>query len=108
MSTQAKAQPSQNDPTQVDAQHYKVELENDRVRVLRAKYGPHEKSQMHSHPALVGVMLTDGRIRMTYPDGTTEEITAKAGDVLNMPETVHQPENLTDQAFEVVLIELKR
>ncbi len=108
MSTQAQAQPSQNDPTQVDAQHYKVELENEHVRVLRAKYGAREKSQMHAHPKLIGVMLTDGRIRMTYPDGTSEEITAKAGDVLNMPETVHQPENLTDQTFEVVLIELKR
>jgi quercetin dioxygenase-like cupin family protein len=108
MSTHAAAQPSQNDPTQVDSKHYKVEVENEQVRVLRGKYGPHEKSEMHAHPALIGVMLTDGHIRMSYPDGRTEEIVAKAGDVLNMPATVHQPENLTDQPFEVVLIELKK
>ena len=82
-------------------------MENDRIRVLRGKYGPHEKSEMHAHPALIAVMLTDGRIGMTYPDGRTEEIVAKAGDVLNMPATVHLPENLTDEVFEVVLIELK-
>lgn len=108
MSTHATAQPSQDDPTKVDAKHYMIELENEQVRVLRAKYGPGEKSEMHAHPALIGVMLTDGHIRMSYPDGRIEEIAAKAGDVLNMPATVHRPENLTDQAFEVILIELKK
>ena len=108
MGTQAGAQPSQNDPTKVDAKHYTVELENDQVRVLRAKYGPHEKSEMHAHPPLIGVMMTDGQIKMSYPDGRTEVITAKAGDILNMPALVHCPENLTDQTFEVVLIELKK
>ena len=32
-----------------DPQHYTVEFENDRVRIIRIKYGPHEKSVMHSH-----------------------------------------------------------
>jgi quercetin dioxygenase-like cupin family protein len=108
MATHATTQPSQNDPTQIDRKHYTIELENEQVRVLRAKYGPHEKSEMHAHPALIGVMMTDGHIRMSYPDGRTEEITAKAGDIMNMPATVHLPENLTDEAFEVILIELKR
>ena len=31
------------DPTVVDAAHYKVELENERMRVIRIKYGPGEK-----------------------------------------------------------------
>ena len=108
MATPATPQPSQSDPTSVDSKHYTVELDNEQVRVLRAKYGPREKSEMHAHPALIGVMMTDGHIRMSYPDGRTEEIVAKAGDVLNMPATVHCPENLTDNAFEVVLIELKK
>jgi quercetin dioxygenase-like cupin family protein len=34
----------------VDSKHYKVELENDQVRVLRIQSGPGEKSVMHSHP----------------------------------------------------------
>ena len=108
MATQAAPQSAQNDPTRVDAKHYRVELDNDRVRVLRAQYGPREKSTMHAHPDLVCVMLTDGHIRMSYPDGRTEEIVAKAGDVMQMPATVHLPENLGDHTFEVVLIEFKR
>ena len=31
-----------------DHRHYKVEFENERVRVLRIKYGPGEKSVVHS------------------------------------------------------------
>ena len=30
------------DPIAVDAKHYSVEFENDKVRVLRIKYGPRE------------------------------------------------------------------
>jgi hypothetical protein len=29
-----------DDPLQVDPKHYAIEFENDRVRVLRVKYGP--------------------------------------------------------------------
>ena len=38
------------DPAKVDAKHYKLEFENDQVRVLRITYGPGEKSVMHEHP----------------------------------------------------------
>ena len=31
------------DPVAVDTKHYKVEFENEHVRVLRVHYGPHEK-----------------------------------------------------------------
>ena len=47
------------DPTQVDTKHYKVEFENDKVRVLRIAYGAGEKSVMHEHPDAVAVFLTD-------------------------------------------------
>src|SRR5918993_783586 len=38
------------DPTKADAQHYKVEFENDKVRVLRVKVEPRGKTPTHSHP----------------------------------------------------------
>src|SRR5260370_37982654 len=107
MATPSRPQPTGDDPVHVDAQHYTVEHEDDKVRVLRIKYGPGEKSVMHGHPALVGVMLTDSRIRFSYPDGRTEDITAKAGQVLNFPAMEHLPENLGDQPFEAIVVELK-
>ena len=105
---QAKAQKMADaDPVKVDSKHYTVEIENQKVRVLRIKYGPHEKSQMHSHPALVAIMLTDCHVRFTYPDGKTEEITAKAGEVRHFAAFAHLPENLSDQPFETIGVELK-
>ena len=95
------------DPLEVDPQHYTVEFENERVRVIRIRYAPGEKSVMHSHPASVTVFLTDVYARFTYPDGQTEEPRGQAGQVLWSPPETHLPENLGDQPFEVLQIELK-
>ena len=37
------------DPVKVDPKHYKVEFENEFVRVLRIHFGPNEKSPEHEH-----------------------------------------------------------
>jgi quercetin dioxygenase-like cupin family protein len=95
------------DPIKVDAKHYKVEFENDRVRVLRITYGPHEKSVMHRHPANVAVFLTDGQTRFTMPDGRTQEAPVKAGSVQWSEAGKHLPENVGERPFEVILVELK-
>src|SRR5260370_11047154 len=72
--TAAKTTP---DPVKVDPKHYKVIINNAQVRVLRAKYGPHEKSVMHEHPASVAVFVTDGHTKFTLPDGTRRMLTAR-------------------------------
>ena len=95
------------DPTKVDAKHYKVEFENDQVRVLRIKYGPHEKSVMHEHPASVAVFLTDGLAKFTLPDGKTIDAPVKAGSTQWSDAGKHLPENVGDKSFELVLVELK-
>lgn len=95
------------DATKVDSKHYKVESENSRVRIVRVKYGPHEKSVMHSHPDLVAIFLTDGRVKFTYPNGKSEEQDLKAGQAVFEKATKHLPENLTDNDMEVVLVEFK-
>src|SRR5712664_204232 len=95
------------DPTKVDAKHYKVEFQNSRVRIVRAHYGPHEKSVMHSHPDSVAIFQTNGRVKFTFPNGKTEERDMKAGQALFTPAVRHLPENLTDNDMEVILVELK-
>ena len=95
------------DPALVDAKHYRVELENGQVRVLRARYGPGEKSIMHAHPNALAVFLTDAYVRFTFPDGTAQVASNKAGSVMWTPATVHLPENLGDQPLEVIVVELK-
>ncbi len=98
---------AQQDPVSVDPQHYTIEVENERVRVLRISYGPRERSEMHSRPDSIAVFLTGVSGRFSFPDGTTADISGRAGEVVWLPATTHLPENLTDQPFELVQIELK-
>jgi quercetin dioxygenase-like cupin family protein len=95
------------DPVKVDPKHYKVELENDQVRVLRISYGPGEKSVMHNHPSSVAVFLTDGEVKFTLPDGKTQQTHAKAGGVVWEAAGPHLPQNVGDKPFELILVELK-
>ena len=95
------------DPTQVDSKHYKVVFENDQVRVLRITYGPNEKSVMHEHPAGVAVFLTDQRVKMTLPDGKSEELSGKAGDTFWAEGGTHLPANLENKPMELILVEMK-
>jgi quercetin dioxygenase-like cupin family protein len=95
------------DPVEVDTSHYKVEFENDQVRVLRISYGASEKSVMHEHPAGVAVYLTDLKGRFTLPDGQTVENEGKAGQAVWTEAGSHLPENTSDQPFELILVELK-
>ena len=95
------------DAAKVDTKHYTVMFENDQVRVLKAHYGPGEKSVMHSHPNAVAVFLNDGKGKFNFPDGTSKDVLMKAGEAMWNDAVVHLPENTGDKAFEVVVVELK-
>jgi quercetin dioxygenase-like cupin family protein len=96
------------DPVKVDANHYKVMLENDQVRVLRIHYNPKEKSVMHEHPASVVVFLNTSKAKFTLPDGTTiPDGGGKAGSVRFTEAGKHLPENIGSTPVEAVLVELK-
>jgi quercetin dioxygenase-like cupin family protein len=95
------------DPVKVDPKHYKVEFENEQVRVLRITYGPHEKSVMHYHPDAMAVFLTDGQSKFTFADGKTQDAPVKAGTTMWTPAGKHLPENTGDKPFELILVEMK-
>ena len=98
---------SAQDAVKVDPKHYTVITENDQVRILKAHYGPHEKSVMHSHPATAAVFLTDAKGQFTFPDGKTQAFNVKAGDAQYEAAVTHLPENTSDTAMDVIVIELK-
>ena len=95
------------DPTVVDADHYKVEFENEQVRVVRITYGPGEQSVMHYHPDNVAVFLTAGHVEFGMPDGSSAEASAEAGTHEFAPAGQHLPKNIGDEPLELVLVELK-
>ena len=94
-----KPQPSMTmpaiDPLKADPKHYSLEFENDQVRVLRVRFGPHEKGVLHEHKLNhIVVYLTD-------------QARGKAGEVrLDEPMT-HTEENPLDHPVERIAIDLK-
>lgn len=95
------------DAVKVDPNHYKVEMENGQVRVLRIHYGAHERSVMHGHPGSVAIFLTDGDIKFTLPDGKTREAHVKAGQTMWEAPGKHLPENTSDIPLDLILVEMK-
>ncbi len=96
------------DPVKVDPKHYKIEFENDQVRVVRVKVGAHESTPVHEHSFnRVTVFLTDQTNRVTGSDGKVETMQRKAGDTIWGKPTTHKEENLDDKPFEVIMVEIK-
>jgi uncharacterized RmlC-like cupin family protein len=96
------------DPVKVDPKHYKVEFENDQVRVLRVKIGPHETAPMHEHALnRVVTYITGQDIRVTAADGKVDHAQHQPGEVSWGLPAKHTEENLSDKPFEAVVVELK-
>ena len=95
------------DAVKVDPKHYTVVSENGEVRILKVHYGAHEKSVMHSHPNAVAVFLTDAKGTFTAPDGKKTDFDVKAGSAQYSAAGTHLPENTSDKAMELILVELK-
>lgn len=95
------------DAAKVDPQHYNVEFENDKLRVLRINYQPGEESVMHSHPEGVVVFLSDSKGKMKMDNGEEFIMDEKAGRVMWTDYSRHQPSNVSDVPFEVIQVELK-
>lgn len=95
------------DPVSVDPADVKVAFENDQIRVLHARYAPHQKIAMHSHPSRVVVCITDMHVLTTLANGETQELRCKPGDSRWSEPVAHSVENIEDTPFEVVEVELK-
>ena len=102
------------DATVAAPNNYKVEFENELVRIVRVTYAPYEKSPMHEHqgnPAVIVVLKGGGRMHFVYPDGTTSEgKQEETGSVRFVPTRApfkHAGENAVDKPTEVVRVELK-
>jgi len=98
---------SAQDVVQVGGDSHKVILENPQVRVLAVTIKPGEKVPMHSHPASVSYILSDGKLRVTLPDGKTSEREPKAGTASWSEPVTHAVENIGSSDYTQVQIELK-
>ena len=95
------------DAVRVDPARYKIDFENDKVRVVRLGFGPREKGVMVEHPPRVLATLSDVSVKLVFQDGRTEERGAPAGVAAWLDGETLQTENASDQPLEVVLVEPK-
>jgi quercetin dioxygenase-like cupin family protein len=96
------------DPPKIDPRQYKIEFENDQVRVLRVRFAAHQGAPMHEHQLnRVVVYLTDQNTRMTLPDGKVDTAVHKAGESSWGGPAQHKEDNLMDGPFEAIIVELK-
>jgi hypothetical protein len=59
------------DPFVVASRNYKLEFENDWVRVVRVRYGAHDKTPAHDHPSVPAVYVyttAGGRLKIAHGD----------------------------------------
>ncbi len=97
------------DPLKVDPGHYTLEFENPQVRVLRVRIPPHGVTPMHAHSTdRVTVFLTDQDFQTKDSRGMVATVEHKAGDVAWGTPIEHSEQNLSNQPFEAVTVELKR
>jgi len=102
----ARAGFAQN-PLEVGPDVYKLLFENDRVRVMEVMFKPGDKIAMHSHPDHVTTFVTEGTLRLFYPDGTSKDISGKPGDSVWIPAETHAAENIGTTDVRGIVIELK-
>lgn len=93
------------DAVRVDPARYKIEFENERVRIVRLGFGPREKGMMVEHPPRVLVTLTEVVVKLLFADGHTDERGAPAGVAAWLEGETLLTENANQRPLEVVLIE---
>lgn len=83
------------DPVAVDPQHYKVDFENEFVRVLRVHFGPGEKGATHEHILNRVVFYVN------------DQPNAKADDVRMSGAATHAEANESANAADRIAVEIK-
>jgi hypothetical protein len=103
------------DPLKVAPQAYKLEFENDWVKVVRVHYGPREKIPAHDHTerAAAYVYLNDGgpvifkHIGLDYGPITRPATKAGSFRIYKAIKEVHEVENTSDLPSDFLRVEFK-
>jgi hypothetical protein len=97
------------DPLVVDAKHFKLEMDNNQVRVLRLHLGKGEKTAAYQEPfEHLLVPLTAAQVKTADTKGPAKEAVYRQGEVQwQMPGT-EADENTGGEPYEAILVEFKK
>ena len=86
----------------------KVLLENNKVRVYEAYIPAGGEAANIARPYRIGRALTSATIQRVFPDGKTETVQWKAGEVKELgPHTQYIPRNIGKTDFRIYVVEPK-
>ena len=95
------------DALQIAPQHYRLEFENDKMRVLRLTLKPSETVPMHDDKDALIVCLRECHMRFTSPNGRSEDIHMEAGGARWIYGDTRSEKNLGTQPADLLFIETK-
>lgn len=95
------------DALAADPKHYKVELDNDRMRVLRLTLKADETVPVHDDRDALFVCLKECHIRLTRPGGRSQDVHLQAGESRWIYADTRSEKNLGSQPLEMLVIESK-
>ena len=95
------------DAMKVDPLHFKVELENEQIRVLRANLGRGETIPLHDSRTGLVVALTECHLRFIRVDGHRIEVHLEAGKVRWVYADAYSTVNLSNAPAEYLFIETR-
>ena len=96
------------DPLKVAPKAFKEKLNNAHVSVLEYSSKPGDKEAMHSHPAILIYVIHGGKLKSTSPDGKSQVVVYKTGDVLWREAITHSSENVGTTELKALLVEVKK
>ena len=95
------------DALRADPAHYRLEFENEQVRVLRLVLKGGESVPIHDAQDALVVCLKECHLRLTYTDNRIQDIHIEAGKTRWVFGNTRKETNLSLEPLEMVLIELK-
>lgn len=93
-------------PAETDPGHFKVELDNSRVRVLHVTVAPNTKVELHEIDDAVVVPLADYESTLKRPNGETAVVERKTGKAAWVPAGAREFE-AGARGVDALLIEIK-
>jgi hypothetical protein len=95
------------DALQVDPQHYRLEFENQKMRVLKLTLKANDVVPLHDDPDALVVCLKECHLRFTLPNGRSEDIHMETGATRWIFGDRRSEKNLGTKSVEMLFIETK-
>ena len=106
---QQMSQAPQVDALTASPDNFRLILENDDVRVLEYTLLPGQKDRRHTHPQRIAHVLSGGKLRVHFPDGTHKDFDEIAGtSEWSGPSPLHDTENIGTTPIKILLVEVKQ